>query len=58
MKKEQKIEWIKNANNEELLDQYMRSCEGAGRYPTFSEKWVEYKEDAKLCKIEILKRMK
>ena len=53
MKREQKIEWLKNASNEELMEQYDISLK-------YREKDIfnkQYLESLELCKNEILRRM-
>lgn len=50
MTREAKIEWLKNASNEELLRQLI-SFEAANSYG-------KYDEDIELTKSEILRRMK
>ena len=49
MTREQKIEWLRNASNEELLKQLI-SFEGGNRFG-------KYDEDIELTKAEILHRM-
>lgn len=53
MTKEEKMEWITNASNEELLKQYLTSSEYCDKTP-FN---MQYREDVRLCKDEILRRM-
>ena len=53
MTREQKIEWLKNASNEELMEQYDISLK-------YREKDIfnkQYLESLELCKNEILRRM-
>lgn len=57
MTQEQKLEWIKNASNKELLKQLVRSSEWAGKYPVFSDEWKANLNDAQLVEDEILARM-
>lgn len=53
MTKEEKMNWITNANNEELLKQYLTSSQYSDENP-FD---MQYREDVRLCKDEILRRM-
>ncbi|MBU5481850.1 hypothetical protein [Blautia sp. MSJ-19] len=53
MTREQKIEWLKKASNEELMKQYDSSLRNSDKY-TFN---MEYAEDLEICRNEILYRM-
>ena len=59
MTEEEKINWIKNASNEQLLKQYKSSISHAlvcaDRGDMIGE--IEFNEDAELAMKEILKRM-
>lgn len=57
MTKEEKMEWIRNASNEALLQQHRQSSINAGRNLGLPKKWSEHNEDAKMIEAEILKRM-
>ena len=53
MTREQKIEWLKNASNEELMEQYDTSL----RYMDKNAFEIEYLEDMDLVRAEVLRRM-
>ncbi len=55
MSKEQKIEWLSKATNEELLHQ-LESFIGRATVESFGS--LTYREDIELTREEILKRMK
>lgn len=54
MTREQKIEWLENASNEEVLKQYETSIRTLDRGLMFDR---ENLEDVQLVKAELLKRM-
>lgn len=54
MTREQKIEWLKNASNEELMEQYDTSL----RYMDKNAFEIEYLEDMDLVRAEVLRRMR
>lgn len=53
MTKEQKIEWLKNASNEELIRQYDSSLRWADK-EVFN---LDFAEEVNLCRAEIFRRM-
>ena len=53
MTREQKIEWLKNASNQELMEQYDISL----KYREIDIFNKQYLESLELCKNEILRRM-
>lgn len=61
MTREQKIEWLKNASNEELVKQFERSSRAADDVFELSRRWGrsidELLEDYELSKAELMKRM-
>ena len=51
-------EWLKEATNEELFEQYAISMNHFSKTKMFSVSWMEYKKELDLIKEEILNRMK
>lgn len=50
-------QWLKEATNEELFEQYEISLNQSAKATMFSTTWWQCKEELKLIKEEMLKRM-
>lgn len=58
MTKEQKMEWLANATNEEVIGQFIRSAKDeVNALRKGIAEQIEAYEDVKLCQAELLKRM-
>ena len=57
MTTEQKIEWLANASGEELMKQYESDCMFAFQSTMSLENRMEFIENVKLDKAEIMKRL-
>ena len=54
MTREQKIKWLENASNEDLLKQYETTSHNVFATPFGA---IEYEEDYELVRAELLRRM-
>lgn len=57
MTKEEKINWLRNATNEEVLGQYRRAIAETNNFELSFKVRLEAEEDERLAKEEILRRM-
>lgn len=59
---EEKIDWLKNATTEEVIEQIVRSSKKNGehcaKYGFFSDKALESSMEIDLCRKELIRRFK